>query len=148
MSKSSRAVVPLTIVLAGCLSAGAASAVVSTVVFQGLKHTAVGTAMLRLDAAAGALVVDPLDPGGRDGVAVELGEATHWSARTRVTADRARPAMLSWNAMADGVRISTATMRLAGDGVALGASFTGGTESTYSAQVYRDGRLVGAVGSV
>jgi hypothetical protein len=149
MSKSQRAVaVCLPIGLAGFLAAGAASAGPAAIVFQGLKHTAVGTAMLRLDAAGAALVVDPMDPAGGDGVAVELGQATSWSARSRVTINRTRPAFLSWNAMADGVRISTSTMRLAGDSFELGASFTGGNRSTYSAQVYKRGQLVGAEGGV
>src|SRR5262245_45327397 len=148
MSKSQRALSRCSqIACAALLAAGAAAATSSVVVFQGLRHTAVGTATLRLDSAdGGALVVEPNDPAGGDGVVVELGEATSWSARTRVTANRTRPPVLSWNAMSDGVRISAATMRLAGDYFEIGASFSGGTRVAYSAQVYNNGRLVGAVG--
>src|SRR4030095_2367138 len=53
-----------------------------------------------------------------------------------------------WSAMSDGVRISASTMRLAGDYFEIGASFSGGTRVAYSAQVYNNGRLVGAIGGV
>jgi hypothetical protein len=149
MSKSQRALAVCSqVACAALLAAGAAVAGSSVVVFQGLRHTPVGTATLRLDSANATLVVDPMDPAGGDGVAVELGEATSWSARSRVTANRTLPAVLSWNAMSDGVSISASSMRLVGDSFEIGASFSSGSRSTYSAQVYSNGVLVGAAGGV
>ena len=133
------------LLLAVFVVAGFASAEQS-LVFQGLKHTAVGMATLRLD--GGALVVTTMDPRGRDGVAVALGDATSWTERSRMTAHRALPLMVSWDAMADNVRISSLRMQRTGAFFAFSASFTGGTTVAYSAQVYNDGRLVGAVGGV
>lgn len=133
--------------IVGVMSTGrAASAQSSSVVFQGLEHRAVGGATLQLDAGRDTLDVSTFDPAGGDGVAVTKGEATSWTARLRAAGSP--PANLSWHAVADGRRISTASMRQVGDRFEVGALFTGATTANYTAAVYRDGRLVGAVGSV
>jgi hypothetical protein len=138
-----------TLLLAGSaiITGTSASAQSSTVVFEGLPHTAVGGATLRLD-HDGALDVSTLDPAGGSGVAVSLGDATSWTAAFGALAYRTVPLNLSWAAVADGRRISTAAMRQTGKGFEISASFTGGTQPTYSAQVYNDGRLIGAIGGL
>jgi hypothetical protein len=136
------------IAIGAAVTATRASAQSSTVVFQGLTHTAVGSATLRLDAERDALEVNTLDLAGEDGVAVTLKEATSWTARLGTTGSSALPLRLSWSALADGRRISTASMRQDGGGFEVSALFTGATRSTYSAYVYDQGRLVGALGSL
>lgn len=139
-----------TLLLAGsALIAGtSASAQSPTVVFEGLPHTAVGGATLRLDREHAALDVSTLNPAGGSGVAVALGDATSWTAAFGALAYRTVPLNLSWAAVADGQRISTAAMRQTSTGYEISASFTGATRPTYSAQVYNDGQLVGATGGL
>jgi hypothetical protein len=55
---------------------------------------------------------------------------------------------MTLHAIADGERISTATLRQAQDRLALGARFTGAQTPTYAVQVYDDGKLVGSLGGV
>jgi hypothetical protein len=126
----------------------AASAQSSTVVFEGLPHTAVGGATLRLDHDAGALDVSTLDPAGGSGVAAALGDATNWTTTFGALAYRTVPLNLSWAAIADGQRIGTATMRQTSKGFEISGAFTGATRPTYSAQVYNDGQLIGAIGGL
>jgi hypothetical protein len=130
------------------VAATSANAQSPAVVFHGLPHTAVGGATLRLDPARDALDVTPLDPAGGGGVAVALGEATSWTASIGAIPFRAFPLKLSWSAIADGQRISTAVMKQAGESLEVSALFTGAARPAYSAQVYDDGRLVGAIGSL
>ena len=120
----------------------------STVVFQGLTHTAIGSATLSLDKDRGALDVHTFDPEARDGVAVKLADAVSWTARLEATRSDALPLSVSWHALAEGRRISSASMRQSGDHFELRASFTGATDPTYSAHVYNDGRLVGSIGNL
>jgi len=138
----------LLVVASTIVTGAAASAQSSTVVFEGLPHTAVGGATLRLDRDGTALDVSTLDPAGGSGVAVALGDATSWTAGFGALAYRTVPLNLSWVAIADGQRISTAAMRQTSKGFEISASFTGGTLPTYSAQVYIDGQLIGAVGGL
>lgn len=149
MSTSPRALTRALIVVASTIATGAAASAQSpTVLFEGLPHTAVGGATLRLDRAGEALDVSTLNPAGGSGVAVALGDATSWTAGFGAIAYPTVPLTLSWAAIADGQRISTAAMRRTSKGFDISASFTGGTRPTYSAQVYNDGQLVGAIGGL
>ena len=125
-----------------------ANAQSSTLTFQGLPHTAVGGATLRLDRGGETLIAGPLNPAGGGGVAVALGEATSWTAEIGAVAYRTLPLNLAWSAYADGQRISAAAMRRTAKGYEVSASFTGATTPTYSALVYNDGRLVGGIGGL
>jgi hypothetical protein len=146
LSKSLRTVTVCSLIVGTMCVATTASAQSSSVVFQGLEHRAVGGATVKLNAERDALDVNTFDLAGGDGVAVALGEATSWTARLRAAGSS--PLSLSWHAMADGRRISSASMRQVGDRFEVRALFTGATKSTYNAAVYKDGRLVGAVGGV
>ena len=139
-----------TLLLAGSaiITGTSASAQSPTLVFESLPHTAVGGATLRLDRAREALDVSTLNPAGGSGVAVALGDAASWTAGFGAIAYPTVPLNLSWAAVADGQRISTAAMRQTSKGFEISASFTGGTRPTYSAQVYNDGQLVGAIGGL
>lgn len=128
--------------------AAAASAQTPPVVFEGLAHTPLGNATLRLDSSRDALEVSTVDRAGGDGVAVRLPGSTSWTARLNATSYRGLPMVLSWNAFADGRRISTSTMRQSGAYFDIAAGFTGATAPTYSAQVYRDGQPVAVLGSL
>jgi hypothetical protein len=104
-----------------------------------------GDAVLRLDTSRNSLDVHTVDPHGGDGVAVDLGgRATSWAAQLG-TANGALPLVMTWNAITDGQRISTAAFRQAGDRIALTARFTGAIASTYTVQVYDGSRLVGSL---
>jgi hypothetical protein len=139
-----------TLLVAGSaiIAGTSASAQSPTVVFEGLPHTGVGGATLRLDRGGEALVAGTLNPTGGSGVAIELGEATGWTAEIGAVGYRTLPLNMSWAAYADGQRISTAAMRQTAKGYEISASFTGGSRPTYSAQVYNDGQFVGAIGGL
>jgi hypothetical protein len=141
-----------TTLVAGLLSIAtcAAAQTSAPVVFQGLTHTPVGSATLRLDTSRHTLDVLTADPDGGDGVAVDTGQATNWTASQRVSIDPSRPLGMTWTAIADGQAISTARLRQSGDRFALSARFTGatGSTSTYAIHVYDNGRLVGSLGGV
>jgi len=128
----------------------AAAQTTAPVVFEGLRHTPVGSATLLLDTSRHTLDVLTADPDGNDGVAVDTGQATNWTASHRASIDPSRPLGMTWTAIADGQAISTARLRQSGDRFALSARFTGATSptSTYAIHVYDNGRLVGSLGSV
>jgi hypothetical protein len=141
----------LQILIAGALLAAttnpvSASAQSLPVIFQGLEHSAVGGATLQVTPDGSALEVTTFDPGGADGVAVALGQAVTWTAR--LGSSGARPMNLSFHAMADGRRISSASLIDRGRRFQIQTLFTGATTPTYTATVYRSGRLVGAVGGL
>ena len=81
-------------------------------------------------------------------VASRLAGRPGWTAGFGAITYPTVPLNLSWAAIADGQRISTAAMRQTSKGFEISASFTGGTRPTYSAQVYNDGQLVGAIGGL
>ena len=139
-----------TLVMTGVvLAAGVAAARSAGVVFQGLQHTAVGGAVLRIDTANGALAVATFDQAGGDGVAVGLPQdTTSWTSRLEFGPERGTPMKIRFDAIADSRRISTAAMTRTGDALDLTAVFTGGIRPTYTAAVYQDGKLVGALGSL
>jgi hypothetical protein len=150
MSTSLKVLAVVSHVIAG-LIAGAASANAqsSAVVFQGLTHTPVGAATLRVDRSRNTLDVSLLGPDGEDGVAVKAAGATSWTARVRTAVGSGLPLRMSWSALADGRRIGSGLLRQAGDRFEVSAVFTGATtRPTFSAQVYRDGRLVSAIGGL
>jgi hypothetical protein len=120
-----------------------------SVTFRDLAHAGMGAATLALDPREDTLVVRTVDPRGTDGVRVDLGRGvTSWSARLRPTLSRDVPFNLTLGAIADGQVISRAFVRETADALEVSAQFTGGTTSTYSAQVYNNGRMVGAVGGL
>jgi hypothetical protein len=130
------------------VTAGVAAQTFS-VTFRDLAHVRLGGATLALDAREDALVVRTADPRGTDGVRVDLGRGvTSWSARVRPTLSPDQPFSLTLGAIADGQVISRAFVRQTADALEVSAQFTGGTTSTYSAQVYDNGRMVGAVGGL
>jgi hypothetical protein len=133
-------------VVAGLLI-GTVSADAQSVVYQGFTHRPVGAATLRVDTSRNVLEVGALGPTGEDGVAVKTTAATSWTTRVRTPVVNGLPLRLSWHAIADGRRIGSGLMRQTGDQFEVSAVFTGATTTpTFSAQVYYDGRLVGAVG--
>jgi hypothetical protein len=138
-------------IVAGILSAAVcAAAQTPPVIYQGLRHTPVGTAVLQLDPSRNALDVHTSDPTGGDGVAVDLGgTATNWSAKLETPPPEPGGAFaLTLHAIADGQRISSAFLRQIDGEFGLQARFTGSTNPTYAVQVYDNGRLVGAQGGV
>jgi hypothetical protein len=147
MSRSFHVIVAVVPVVAGLLiGTGPASA--QSVVYQGFMHTPVGAAMLRVDPSRNVLEVSALGPAGEDGVAVKTAKtATSWTAAVRTPVANGLPIRLSWHAIADGRRIGSGLMRQTGNQFEVSAVFTGATtRPTFSAQVYNNGRLVGAVG--
>jgi len=149
MSKSLRSLAVKLPLLAGSLVVTAVAAQSPLVVFRGLDHARVGNASLTLDSREDALLVRTRDPRGVDGVRVALGrEATSWTARMRPSLATGLPFNLTLGAIADGQPISHAFLRQNGDLLEVSAHFTGATPSTYSAQVYNNGRLVGAQGGL
>ena len=134
------------VLMAGAALAHAQS---SPVVFQGLPHTAVGYATLQLDPARAALNVIGLGSTGKDGVAVKKEGATSWTARVEVPVAGMPPLNLSWSALADGRRIGSGLLQQKGDTLEMSGVFTGATTTpTFTAQVYNNGRLAGAIGSL
>jgi hypothetical protein len=130
------------------LTAGAAAQTFS-VTFRGLVHSRLGAASLDLDPRADTLLVRTRDPHGTDGVHVNLGRgATSWTARLRPALRPDLPFGLTLGAIADGQVISRAFVRETAEALEVSAQFTGATTSTYSAQVYNNGRMVGAVGGL
>src|SRR6266542_2586612 len=99
----------------------AAAQTTAPVVFEGLRHTPVGSATLLLDTSRHALDVLTADPDGNDGVAVDTGQATNWTASHRASIDPSRPLGMTWTAIADGQAVSTARLRQSGDRFALSA---------------------------
>ena len=149
MSKSFQVLVVSTRIAAG-LVAGAALAHAQSpqVIYKGFPHTAVGDATLRLDPSRGALDVIGLGPTGKDGVAVKKEGSTSWAARVEVPVAGMPPLNLSWSALADGRRIGSGVLRQNGDTLEMSGIFTGATTTpTFTAQVYNNGRLAGAIGS-
>jgi hypothetical protein len=133
-------------VVAGLLI-GTVPASAQSVVYQGLVHTPVGAATLRVDTSRDVLEVGALGPAGEDGVAVRTTSATSWTARVRTPVVNGLPLRMSWHAIADGRRIGSGFMRQSGNQFEVTAVFTGATtKPTFSAQVYNDGRLVGVAG--
>jgi hypothetical protein len=118
------------------------------VVFEGLPHTAIGNALLRVDTSRRVLEVQPLDPGGTDGVRVALPDTTSWTARMSASDALDGALSMKWDAVADGRAISTASMLRSGSRFEVRAGFTGALKPTFSAQVYNAGQLVGSVGGV
>lgn len=143
-----------TITVRAALAAGiltlstSAMAQTPAVVYQGLKHTAIGDALLRLDERRNALEVTTADPDGRDGVAVHLKDTTtDWTAQTALVTD-GLPLTSTLQAFAEGQSISSAVLRQMNDRFALSARFTGARTSTYAVLVYDQGTLVASLGAV
>jgi hypothetical protein len=135
---------------AGILSvaAGATAQTASPVVYRGLTHSAIGGAVLQVDARHDTLEVTHLDPNGADGVAVHLRDTTtDWNAALG-TLNGGLPFAAAFNAVAEGESISSASLRQAGDRISLSARFTGATTPTYAAVVFKEGKLVASLGGV
>lgn len=131
-----------------CVAAGAAAQTTAPVVYRGLTHTAIGGATLRVDSRRNTLEIATLDPNGGDGVAVHLDKTTtDWTAESG-TVNGSVPFAMNWNAVADGQSISAAAMRAIDGRIALSARFTGATAPSYAALVFKDGKLVGSLGSL
>ena len=143
MSRTSRTLIVASVFLSATTVLSAAG-----VVFEKLTHTPIGGAILRLNTSREALEVLPLDPDGGDGVRVKLPETKSWSARMSASDAHGAPLQANWGAIADGRRISSASMQQTGSQFALRATFTGAIRPTYSAQVFTDGRLSGSLGGV
>jgi len=148
MRKTIRFVRLSTLVITGVVLAAAVVGARAAMVFHGLTHTAVGGAVLKLDSANGTLAVATFDLAGEDGVLVSLPQTTSWTSRLQFSGDASLPLKFSFDAIADSRRISTAVIKRAGDALDLSTVFTGGIRPTYTAAVYRDRQLVGALGSL
>lgn len=136
--------------VAGILSLAtcAAAETIAPIIYQGLRHSPIGHAVLQVDASRNTLAMTTTDPNGGDGVAVDLGgRATSWTAYLAAMGG-GLPLVMTWHAIADGQRISTAVLREVGGRVAISARFTGATTSTYAVQVFDQGRLVGSLGGL
>src|SRR5262245_24661293 len=126
MSTPLRISAPRTAFVAGILSLAtcAAAQTAPPIVFQGLRHTAIGNAVVQVDAVRNTLEVSTTDPNGGDGVAVDLGgRATSWTAHLAAIGG-GLPLVMTWHAIADGQRISTAVLRDLDGRVAISARFT------------------------
>jgi hypothetical protein len=140
--------------IAGILSVSVGvAAQTAPVIYQGLRHTAIGNATLQVDTSRNTLDVHTVDPNGQDGVAVDLGGSgtvTSWTAQLATQADASLPVALTAHAVADGQPISSAFFQQVGDRIGLNARFTAGTgsASTYAVHVYDNGKLVAAQGGV
>ena len=136
--------------ITGTLSAatGAAAQTTAPVIYQGIPHTAIGTAVLQPDSERNTLDVRTSDPNGGDGVAMRLrASTTDWTAHVG-TENGGLPLVMTLNAIADGQRISTSVLREVDDRIVLGAQFTGGTRSSFAALVYNKGTLVASLGGL
>ncbi len=149
MSTSRHVIAAVSVIVTGLLVGGGSAHAQSAVVFQGLTHTPVGAATLRVDATRKSLDVSGLGPAGEDGVAVKAGDATSWTARVGTPVVSGLPLRMSWSALVDGRRIGSGLLQQVRDHFEISAVFTGATTApTFSGQVYNAGRLVGAIGSL
>jgi len=148
--KSLQGIVAVSMIVTGVtLGARAANAQSAPVIFRGLPHTSVGAATLWLDPTRNALDVRGLGSAGDDGVAVRKADATSWTARVGLPVYSGFPLSMSWSALADGRAIGSGLIEQSGDNFAMSAVFTGATfRPTFSAQVYNNGQLVGAIGGL
>jgi hypothetical protein len=150
MSKSLQVLAVWSLIVTGLMVGDApANAQSSAVVFQGLTHTAVGAATLRLDPSREALDVSGLGPAGDDGIALKQEGMTSWTTRIAAAVPGSLPLSLSWSALADGRRIGSALIQQTGANLEISAVFTGATtRPTYSGLVYNHGVLVDAIGGL
>lgn len=130
------------------VATGASAQTGGPVVYRGLTHTPIGSAVLQVDSRRDALEVTTADPHGGDGVAVHLrNTTTDWTAALgALTGDT--PLTLSLNAVAHGQSISAAALRQADGRISLSARFTGATKPTYATLVFKGGKLVGSLGGL
>lgn len=114
--------------------------------FAGNVHCSLGNAQLSRT-ADGALHIGPLGTSGGDGVAIHLPGASSFTADGQIS-----PASVGLHARAlsaGAVVSTTSVQRTSNGGYALTASFTGsGTDSTYNANLYQQGALVGVIRDV
>jgi len=112
--------------------------------YQGLQHCTLGTA--RLSATDTELKVTNGTTSGKDGVAISTGMAETWTAEltTETSVSTAQRTVLT--SLSDGSATSTATLQNNGDKLEISATYTGaGTNSTFSALVYRGDTLLASV---
>ncbi|MFY0568617.1 hypothetical protein ACN28E_33020 [Archangium lansingense] len=115
--------------------------------YRGLDHCALGTARLSLQGSE--LRADGGSTSGKDGIAINTGLATTWTASTQLDYTNGSTHSLLLTSVSDGAPTSTATIQKQGDLETYSATFSGtGAESTFSVLVYRDGVLQAAVSGV
>jgi hypothetical protein len=109
--------------------------------FGGLSNCAFGAATAT--AKEGAMDIAGLRTAGKDGVATFL-PATRTFSMTGTSTAGPTTTEVS-RAINQGEVISSMTAQHNGRGLALGGSFTGNPDATYTANLYKDGQLVGAI---
>lgn len=118
------------------------------VLYSGLNHCGLGSARVSLTSTG--VRVDNGTTTGQDGVAINTGQATNWTAATFVEGDGTSTASRTvLSSVSEGSSTSTATLDQRGDQVSYASTFTGaGSGTTYSLLVYRQGILQASVGGV
>ncbi|WP_164018049.1 hypothetical protein [Pyxidicoccus trucidator] len=118
------------------------------VTFSGLKHCGLGSAQLAVEGKE-LHVVSP-DASERDGVAISTEGSTFWSAGFRSEPSGRAVEQTVLTGESEGAAASTATIATEGGRTSFAATFTAATQetSTYTAEVFSNGRLVGSVSNV
>jgi hypothetical protein len=115
--------------------------------FQGNKHCPLGNAKLAPSADGTSLQATGLAAAGKDGVAILLPDVTQFTPSGQI--DSKSGTTLVARSINEGVSTSSLNLQRNLDGYAISASFTGSAAgSTYSAQFYNSGQLVGTVGGL
>lgn len=126
-----------------------AAAAQGCVPFKDIDHCPVGGALLGMAPDGSGLEVSYLGQEGNDGVSSRFAGATQWDARIEFTNPSTEPSSVTLTARANGEATSRATVRPVEGGYLMQAAFTGASgASTYSALIYNDGVLQGAVGGI
>jgi hypothetical protein len=113
--------------------------------FQGVNHCAIGSA--RLSLSEEGLKAQSGGATGQDGVAINLGLTSNWTAGTFSESKGDQKTVLT--SVSEGSPTSTATITTKGETASYSATFTGsGEQSTYSLLVYNRGVLQAAVGGL
>jgi hypothetical protein len=115
------------------------------VTFSGIKHCGMGKAQLKV--AEKELHVMSPEGSPEDGVAIFTEGSTFWSAGFRFDPSGRDVEETVLTGESEGAAASTATLRTEGGRTTYAATFTAATQeqSTYTASVYSDGKLVAAV---
>jgi hypothetical protein len=111
--------------------------------YRDLPHCALGDAVVSASRDGATLGVTSLRTPGRDGVAILLPDSTGFDVfGTRETSS---DSTMHWRAISAGAVTSTMTVQNTDNGFTVSGTFTGSDPSTYTAELYRAGELVGAI---
>lgn len=112
--------------------------------FNALNHCGLGSA--RVSLADKVLRVDTSSTSGEDGVAIDTGLVTDWTAAAFIETDEPESKTVL-SSVSEGVTTSSATIEQQGEAIAY--TFTGkGENTTYSLRVYSGGNLKASLGGI